>query len=88
MSEAPATSWAVWAWQAYKDGRLVEKSSVRPDREHVAFALWKAEADRAAPNVGKHRTPRGFAEASDQDRTRWLMLADAAIHAMVGDSHD
>ena len=22
--EAPSTSWAVWAWQAYRDGRLVE----------------------------------------------------------------
>ena len=72
--------------------REIEKNAalpvVQPDREHVAFSMWKAEADRAAPNVGKHRTPRGFAEASDQDRTRWLMLADAAIHAMVGESHE
>lgn len=24
--ETPSTSWAVWAWQAYRDGRLVEAS--------------------------------------------------------------
>jgi len=24
--EVPATSWAVWAWQAYRDGRLVENT--------------------------------------------------------------
>ena len=59
--------------------------TVQPDREYIAFSMWKAEADRAAPNVGKHRTPEGFAEASDQDRTRWLMLADAAILALIGD---
>lgn len=22
--ETPATSWAVWAWQAYRDGRLID----------------------------------------------------------------
>ena len=26
-NEVPATSWAVWAWQAYRDGRLVEKDT-------------------------------------------------------------
>ena len=88
MSEAPSTSWAIWAWQAYKDGRLVEKSNLRPDREHVAFSMWKAEADRAAPNVGKNRTPDGFRDASDADREKWLGLADAAIHAMMGESHE
>ena len=24
MSDGPSTSWANWAWQAYKDGRLVD----------------------------------------------------------------
>ena len=31
MNDTPSTSWAFWAWQAYKDGRLVE----RPDAPHV-----------------------------------------------------
>jgi hypothetical protein len=34
MSDAPSTSWAIWAWQAYKDGRLVDAQalpSVQPD---------------------------------------------------------
>lgn len=60
--------------------------AAQPAREQVAFSMWKAEADRAAPNVGKHRTPQGFAEASDQDRTKWLMLADAAIFALKGET--
>jgi hypothetical protein len=57
--------------------------TTQPDREHVAFSMWKAEADRAAPNVGKKRTPEGFAVAADQERTRWLKLADAAIRALI-----
>lgn len=60
--------------------------AVQPDREHVAFTMWKAEADRAAPNVGKNRTPEGFAEAAEQERTKWLMLADAAIFALKGET--
>jgi hypothetical protein len=56
--------------------------AVQPDREHIAFSMWKAEADRAAPNVGKNRTPEGFASAAEQERDRWLMLADAAIEAI------
>jgi hypothetical protein len=26
--DVPATSWAVWAWQAYRDGRLVEADRI------------------------------------------------------------
>ena len=47
--------------------------------ETVAFAMWKAEADRAAPNVGKHRTLEGFASASTAERDRWLGLAEVAV---------
>ena len=51
--------------------------------EIVAFAMWKAEADRAAPNVGKHRTLEGFASASPAERDRWLGLAEVAVmHAL------
>ncbi len=57
-------------------------TQMRINCEHVAFSMWKAEADRAAPNVGKNRTLEGFADASDQERTKWLMLADAAIKAV------
>jgi hypothetical protein len=47
--------------------------------ENLAFVLWKAEADRAAPNVGKTRTPEGFAEQTADTRERWLFLARAAL---------
>jgi len=36
--EAPATSWAVWAWQAYRDGRLVEADRI----EELEVKLAKA----------------------------------------------
>jgi len=52
------------------------------ERERVAAAMWKAEADRAAPNVGKRRSPENFAKQSDETRMRWLSLADAAIAAL------
>ena len=63
-------------------------TAVQPDREQVAFSMWKAEADRAAPNVGKNRIPSGFMVASDAEREKWLGLADAAILAMMGESHE
>jgi len=37
---APSTSWATWAWEAYKDGRLVEVSS--------DTATWNAAIRAAA----------------------------------------
>lgn len=54
--------------------------------EHVAFSMWKAEAMRAAPNVGKHRTPEDFANALPAERAKWLDLARAAIAAMQGEN--
>ena len=46
--------------------------------ESVAAAMWKREADRAAPNVGKNRTVEGFADEDPKTRDKWLGLADAA----------
>ena len=60
--------------------------AVQPDRERIAFSMWKAEADRAAPNVGKHRSPSGFMAVSEQERDRWLGLADAVIAALRGEA--
>ena len=40
MSNAPSTSWANWAWQAYKDGRLVDAPAlpaVQPDAREAAL---------------------------------------------------
>jgi len=51
--------------------------------ETVAFSMWKAEADRAAPNVGKHRTLEGFASASPAERDRWLGLAEVAMECAL-----
>lgn len=45
--------------------------------ERVAFVLWKAEADRAAPNVGKNRTAERFADELPETREKWLYLAAA-----------
>ena len=56
--------------------------------ETVAFAMWKAEADRAAPNVGKHRTLEGFASASPAERDRWLGLAEVAVECALSEAAD
>ena len=53
--------------------------------EIVAFAMWKAEADRAAPNVGKNRTLDGFMVAAEAEREKWLGLADVAIETIKGE---
>lgn len=48
-------------------------------QEGVAFAMWKHEAMRAAPNVGKNRTREGFKDESKDTRAKWIGLASAAI---------
>jgi len=50
--------------------------------ERVAFSMWKAEAMRAAPNVGKHRTIQQFREELPWTKEKWLGLSRAAIAAM------
>ena len=62
--------------------RIGMERAAMPDREMIAFVLWKAEADRAAPNVGRTRTLAGFADESEYTRTKWLSLADAIRAAM------
>ena len=73
-------------YNAIIDVARVALRAVQPDREHIAFSMWKAEADRAAPNVGKHRTHAGFTVAADAEREKWLGLADAAIAALKGET--
>lgn len=51
--------------------------------EHVAFSLWKAEAERAAPNVARNRTPEMFLGELESTRAKWLSLADAALRAIT-----
>lgn len=53
-------------------------------QERVAAAMWKAEAMRAAPNVGKNRTFEAFQKCSEDERERWLGLASAAIIEILG----
>ena len=53
MSEAPSTSWAIWAWQAYRDGRLVEADTVQaqidaatpPVSTNASLARWAWDGD-------------------------------------------
>jgi len=42
MSDTPSTSWATWAWQAYREGRLVEVNTVQAQID----AAVKAERER------------------------------------------
>ena len=51
--------------------------------EAVGFAMWKAEADRAAPNVGKNRAIENYRYDLDPtSRAKWDQIAQAAIAAL------
>ena len=47
MSDMPSTSWAIWAWQAYRDGRLVEADAMKAQID----AAVKAERERIATMI-------------------------------------
>jgi len=50
--------------------------------EAVAVALWKNEAERAAPNVAKYRSAETFHEQPENGIAAWMGQARAAIAAM------
>ena len=51
--------------------------------EAVGYAMWKADADRAAPNVGKNRAIENYRYDLDPiSRAKWDQIAHAAIAAL------
>ena len=67
--DVPATSWAVWAWQAYRDCRLVEA-----DRIEELEAKLAAERERCA-KVADHLEnildALGFLTGGDWELEGW-----------------
>jgi hypothetical protein len=61
---------------------LRQPASDPGDVERVAVALWRNDAERAAPNVAKGRTLEAFAEQSEDTRLAWIGAAKAAIAAL------
>jgi hypothetical protein len=61
---------------------LCQPASDPGDVERVAVALWRNDAERAAPNVAKGRTLEAFAEQSEDTRLAWIGAAKAAIAAL------
>ena len=61
-NQAPSTSWAVWAWQAYRDGRLVEAlatpAAMTPE---IIYALSWAKAALAERGVDAPPVDRALA---------------------------
>lgn len=74
---------AIEGWHVIHPNITVQDAA-KVDR--VACAMWKADADRAAPNVGRNRTPEMFANELDDTRAKWLGLADAALRAITEDN--
>jgi hypothetical protein len=70
--------------QAFAAHRL---SAYAPDKvtvevkEAAAMAMWREEAERAAPNVAKNRTSEAWLKETEETRQRWQGLATAAILA-------
>ena len=48
MSDDPSTSWSNWAWQAYRDGRLVEADTVKAQIEAAVAEEQKRNAGKVA----------------------------------------
>jgi len=53
-----------------------------PTAEHLAYVLWKHDAERAAPNVAKQRTRAAFADQLPATRQHWMGFASAALAAL------
>lgn len=71
---------AIAAWNTRADAAPTPKAD---EVEAVGFAMWKAEADRAAPNVGKNRTIGNYRYDLDPtSRAKWDQIAQAAIAAL------
>ncbi len=41
--EMPSTSWAVWAWQAYRDGALVDPATLTAENAALKARVAKLE---------------------------------------------
>ena len=50
--------------------------------EAMAIAVWRQDAERAAPNVAKLRTRQTWAELSELDQAIWTGFATAAYNAL------
>jgi hypothetical protein len=71
---------AIAAWNTRADAAPTPKAD---EVEAVGFAMWKAEADRAAPNVGKNRAIENYRYDLDPtSRAKWDQIAQAAIAAL------
>ena len=47
--------------------------------ERAAVAMWRLEAERAAPSAAARRTHDAFLDHDQQTRDRWIGLANAAL---------
>jgi hypothetical protein len=63
---------------------LAAQASIVTDAmvEAVGFAMWREEAMRAAPNVGKNRVMAGYLDLLPDEKAAWDSLATAALAAM------
>jgi hypothetical protein len=52
MSDTPSTSWATWAWQAYREGRLTEADTVQAQID-AAVTAERARCARATVLAGE-----------------------------------
>ena len=67
-------------WNTRADAAPTPKAD---EIQAVGFAMWKAEADRAAPNVGKNRAIENYRYDLDPtSRAKWDQIAQAAIAAL------
>jgi hypothetical protein len=84
MSEAPSTSWAIWAWQAYKDGRLVDAPAppaVQPDAAAIREAALREVLEACAAEVDQMR--KIWRGANNANKMRRELETDGAFEILA-----
>jgi hypothetical protein len=62
------------------DIKLTDLVAIQDD---VAAAIWRKDAAMSSPNVAKRRTRKAFDDQSEDTKSRWRALANAAIITIV-----
>lgn len=80
INVGPLASDIATIMEAYRTGQLVLVDDEAVER--VAVRLWRADAERAAPNVARSRDAEAFKNESTVTREKWIGLASAALAAL------
>ena len=74
--EIPATSWAVWAWQAYRDGRLVEADRIEElEKRNASLEAVLRDVDAWVDDLSMY-AQEGFEPANVFKRVKEVLSSE------------